>query len=60
VYGEGIIVFEIMELSESNYVEEPVTEINAWFRKGLRGTHHCSTSGTTTVVDHASRSFVFE
>jgi hypothetical protein len=58
-YGEGVIVFEIRELSESAYIEQPVTEINAWFRKGLRGTHHCSTSGTTTVVDHASRSFVF-
>jgi hypothetical protein len=59
VYGEGVIVFEITELSESTYLEQPVTEINASFRKGLRGIHHCSTSGTTTVVDHASRSFVF-
>jgi len=58
-YGEGVIVFEIRELSESTYVEQPVSEINASFRKGLRGTHHCSTNGTTTVVDHASRSFVF-
>jgi len=59
VYGEGVIVFEITELSESTYLEQPVTEINASFRKGLRGIHHCSTNGTTTVVDHASRSFVF-
>jgi hypothetical protein len=58
-YGEGVIVFEIRELSESTYVEKPVIEINASFRKGLRGTHHCSTSGTTTVVDHVSRSLVF-
>jgi hypothetical protein len=58
-YGQGVIVFEIRELSESTYVEQPVSEINASFRKGLRGTHHCSTCGTTTVVDHVSHSFVF-
>ena len=57
--GEGVIVFEIRELSESTYIEQPVIEISASFRKGLRGTHHCSASGTTTVVDHVSRSFVF-
>lgn len=57
VYGEGLIVFEIRELSESTYLEQPVGEISASFRKGLRGIHHCSTNGTTTVVDHASRSF---
>src|SRR5256885_3955527 len=43
-YGEGIIVFEIRELSESTYVEQAVSEIKASFRKGLRGTHHCSTN----------------
>ena len=58
-YGEGVIVFEIRELSESTYVEQPMTEIKASFSNGLRVPHHCSTSGSTTVVDHVSRSFVF-
>ena len=58
-YGAGTIVYEITELSESVYVERPVSEISPSFRKGLRGTHHCSTTGTTTVIDHVTRSFIF-
>jgi hypothetical protein len=58
-YGEGILVYEIKNISESMFTEELVTEINPTFRTGLRGTHHLSTDGKTTVIDHLSYSFVF-
>lgn len=51
-YGQGLLVFEIRAISESTYVEELVTEINPAFRKGLRGIHHLSCDGKTTVIDH--------
>jgi hypothetical protein len=54
---ESIIVFEITALSEEVYAERPVGEIRPTFRKGLVGTHHCSSTATTTVVDHVSRAF---
>jgi hypothetical protein len=53
-YGEAIIVFEIEVLTELAYAERPVGEIDASFRKGLRGVHHFSSSGAVTVVDHVS------
>jgi hypothetical protein len=51
-YGQGLLVYEIKEISESVFVEELVTEINPAFRRGLNGTHHLSTDGRTTVIDH--------
>jgi len=57
-YGESLRVYEIKELSPERYAEELVGEIKPDFRKGLRGTHHLSTDGTTTVVDHASAALV--
>jgi hypothetical protein len=51
-YGQGLLVYEIKEISESIFVEELVTEINPAFRRGLHGTHHLSTDGRTTVIDH--------
>src|SRR6266699_3020659 len=51
-YGQGILVYEIKKISESIFVEELVSEINPAFRRGLRGTHHLSTDGRTTVIDH--------
>ena len=51
-YGQGLLVFEIRTISESTYVEALVSEINPAFRKGLRGTHHLSCDGKTTVIDH--------
>jgi len=53
-YGQGLLVFEIKTISESIYVEELVSEINPTFRKGLRGTHHLSCDGKTTVIDHCT------
>jgi len=58
-YGQGLLVYEIKSLSESIFVEELVSEINPTFRRGLRGTHHLSTDGKTTVLDHVSYSLVF-
>jgi len=57
-YGESLRVYEIKELSPESYAEELVGEIKPDFRRGLRGTHHLSTDGTTTVVDHASAALV--
>jgi hypothetical protein len=57
-YGESLRVYEIKQLSSERYTEELVGEIKPDFRKGLRGTHHLSTNGTTTVVDHASAALV--
>lgn len=51
-YGQGLLVFEIKTISESTYVEQLVSEIDPAFRKGLRGTHHLSCDGETTVIDH--------
>jgi hypothetical protein len=51
-YGQGLLVFEIRAISDATYVEELVSEINPAFRKGLRGTHHLSCDGKTTVIDH--------
>jgi hypothetical protein len=58
-YGESLLVYEITELTAERYTEQCVAKIKADFRKGLRGTHHLSTDGTTTVVDHASAAFGF-
>jgi hypothetical protein len=58
-YGEGLLVYEIKGISESIFVEELVTSINPVFKKGLLGTHHLSTDGRTTVIDHLSYSFIF-
>lgn len=53
-YGESLRVYEITELSPERYAEQCVAKIKPDFRMGLCGTHHLSTDGTTTVVDHAS------
>ncbi len=58
LYGHGLLAQEIKELSDFHYVEEPVAAIGPGFRKGLRGAHHLSTTGSITVIDHVSRSFV--
>jgi len=58
-YGEGILVYEIKDISESTFAEELIAEINPTFRPGLLGTHHLSTDGKTTIIDHLSYSFIF-
>lgn len=57
-YGYSLVVHEIKEVSESRYVEDPVAKISPNFRNGLLGTHHLTTDGKTTVIDHVSHSFV--
>jgi hypothetical protein len=53
-YGQSLRVYEIKEISASRYAEELVAEIKPDFRKGIVGTHHLSTDGRTTVIDHVS------
>jgi hypothetical protein len=55
-YGSESAIFEITKLSESDYAEEFVCNIKPKFHKRLRGTHHLSTTGGQTVVDHVSLS----
>lgn len=57
-YGLGLLVYEITELSESRFAERLVSRIDPGFRKGHLGVHHLSSTGSTTVIDHISRSFV--
>jgi len=58
-YGESLRVYQIREISAERYVEQLAAEIKPDFREGLRGTHHLSTDGATTVVDHATAAFGF-
>ena len=58
-YGESLRVHEITELSPERYAERCVAKIKPDSGTGLRGTHHLSTDGTTTVVDHATAAFGF-
>jgi hypothetical protein len=58
-YGHSLLVHEIRDISESRYVEEPVASIGPAFRSGVLGTHHLSTDGRITVIDHVSRSFLY-
>lgn len=55
-YGHSLLAYEITEISESHYAERLVTRIGPGFRKGILGTHHLSSDGRVTVVDHVSRS----
>ncbi|MFL6671707.1 MAG: hypothetical protein ACJ8LG_00275 [Massilia sp.] len=56
-YGKGLMVYEILELNEQVYVERLVSELDCNFRNGLIGSHHMSTTGKITVVDHLDRCF---
>ncbi len=56
LYGHSILINEIKEISVSSYVEEQVATIGPGYRTGLRGTHHLSTCGNVTVIDHVTRS----
>jgi hypothetical protein len=56
-YGQGMLLYEIVELNEQTYTEKLVAEIDCGFRSGLLGSHHVSTTGDITVFDHVGRSF---
>jgi hypothetical protein len=57
-YGAGLSIWEVAEISTERYREVLVGNIEPAYRDRLLGTHHLSTSGTVTVVDHVSRAFV--
>jgi hypothetical protein len=56
-YGKGLMLYEVLELTEDRYTERLVSEIDCNFRRGLLGSHHVSTTGKVTVFDHVGRSF---
>jgi hypothetical protein len=56
-YGQGLALYEIIELNEEVYVERRVAEIDCSYRSGLLGSHHVSTTGKITVFDHVGREF---
>src|SRR5690606_28109714 len=53
-YGESLRVYEITQLTPQHYAEKLVREIKPQFRRGVLGTHHLSTDGAITVVDHVA------
>jgi hypothetical protein len=57
-YGAGLSIWEVAEISTERYREVLVGNIEPAYRDRLLGTHHLSTSGMVTVVDHVSRAFV--
>jgi len=58
-YGEGLIVNEVLVVSDEGYREREVRRIDPDFGRRLIGSHHLSTTGAVTVVDHVRREFVF-
>ena len=58
-YGEGLIVYEVMTVSDTGYAEREVARIEPDFGRRLIGSHHMTTTGEVTVVDHVRREFVF-
>jgi len=58
-YGASTRIFEISTISETDYVEEHRTSIAPSFALGLKGTHHLSCDGTTTVYDSVRYSWAF-
>jgi hypothetical protein len=53
-YGRRATVREITRLDEGGYAERVVATLEPDFRPGLVGTHHLTTTGRVTAVDHAS------
>jgi hypothetical protein len=56
-YGEGLLMFEITELTVVAYSEHLFSRNDPSVREGKIGTHHLSTTGAVTVFDHLSRVF---
>jgi hypothetical protein len=57
-YGESLSIFEITQLTPDAYSEIHVTDILPQFKRGLKGTHHISSSANLTVFDHVSDEYV--
>jgi hypothetical protein len=58
VYGRGLSIREIEELSAERYRERLVRTIEPDFRTGLIGVHHMHSTGRVTVIDHQSWSYI--
>ncbi len=56
-YGEGLLMFEVTELTKLVYSQRLLSRINPSLSKGQIGIHHLSTTGAVTVFDHVSRAF---
>ncbi len=52
VYGKGARINEIVELSETRYVEHGIVTIDPGFRDNIQGTHHLHSDGVHTVYDY--------
>lgn len=56
-YGEGLALFEILELDEQRYTERKLTDIEHDYLDRSLGSHHISSKGNITVVDYKMHSF---
>lgn len=57
-YGEGLMIYEITTLTESEYQERLLQEVLPRYRKGLRGIHHMTSNGSLTVIDQVRLALV--
>jgi len=56
-YGEGLALYEIIELDETRYSERKVTDIRHDYLQRSLGSHHISSDGDVTVVDIKTHCF---
>jgi len=56
-YGEGLALYEIIELDETRYSERKVTDIRHDYLQRSLGSHHISSTGNVTVVDFKTHCF---
>ncbi|MGF6272812.1 hypothetical protein ABIB38_001168 [Massilia sp. UYP11] len=56
-YGEGLALYEIIELDETRYAERKVTDIRHDYLQRSLGSHHISSDGNVTVVDFKTHCF---
>jgi hypothetical protein len=56
-YGEGLALYEIIELDENRYSERKVTDIRHDYLQRSLGSHHISSDGDVTVVDIKTHCF---
>ncbi len=55
-YGKKALLNEITELTDTSYSEAVVCELTPDFKRGIVGTHHFHSNGTTTVFDYVKLS----
>jgi hypothetical protein len=59
-YGKRTRINQIVQLTESHYMEVRVGEITPEFEKGVLGTHHFHSNGKITVFDFVTLSRVYK